>query len=199
SSPRATTRRRARSGMQTTLLVEVRLPGMEVLSPRSLEEALAIKAEWPDAVPIQGGTDVMVELNFDRARPPVLLNLNEVPELRGWSRDNGMLRLGSGLTDSEARGLGDPPRALARGPRAGGGRGRGAGRGPAERDRRHDRRHPRHGLARRRRAAAAARLRRGRGGRVGARRAPRAARGVPRRSEAQRARARGAHPLRSRT
>jgi CO/xanthine dehydrogenase FAD-binding subunit len=44
----------------------------------------------------------MVELNFDRARPDVLLNLNEVAELRGWSRENGKLRLGAGLTYTEA-------------------------------------------------------------------------------------------------
>jgi CO/xanthine dehydrogenase FAD-binding subunit len=31
----------------------------------------------------------------------VLLNLNEVAELRGWSRENGALRLGSGLTYAE--------------------------------------------------------------------------------------------------
>ena len=75
---------------------------MEVLTPRSLDEALRVKAERPDVVPIQGGTDVMVELNFDRARPAVLLNLNEVAELRGWSRDNGSVRLGAGLTYTEA-------------------------------------------------------------------------------------------------
>jgi CO/xanthine dehydrogenase FAD-binding subunit len=75
---------------------------VEVLTPRSLDEALALKAERPDAVPIQGGTDVMVELNFDRARPQTILNLNEVEELRGWSRENGSLRLGSGLTYAEA-------------------------------------------------------------------------------------------------
>ena len=75
---------------------------MEVVSPTSLEEALRVKAEHPEAVPIQGGTDVMVELNFDRRRPEVLLNLNEVPELRGWSRENGRLRLASGLTYAEA-------------------------------------------------------------------------------------------------
>jgi CO/xanthine dehydrogenase FAD-binding subunit len=75
---------------------------VEVLSPRSLGEALALKAEQPDARPIQGGTDVMVELNFDRTRPQVLLNLNEVPELGGWSRENGTLRLGAGLTYTEA-------------------------------------------------------------------------------------------------
>src|SRR5512134_2986904 len=75
---------------------------MEVVTPRSLDDALRLKAEHPAAVPIQGGTDVMVTLNFDRARPEVLLNLNEVAELRSWTRENGSLRLGAGLTYSEA-------------------------------------------------------------------------------------------------
>ena len=67
-----------------------------------MEEALRLKSETPGAVPIEGGTDVMVELNFDRARPPALLNLNEVAELKGWSRENGTLRLGASLTYGEA-------------------------------------------------------------------------------------------------
>src|SRR5207249_7777490 len=75
---------------------------VQVLTPRSLGEALGLKSERPDAMPIQGGTDVMVELNFDRARPPALLNLNEIDELRGWSRENGAIRLGAGLTYTEA-------------------------------------------------------------------------------------------------
>ena len=79
---------------------------MEVVSPTSLDEALRVKAEHPEAVPIQGGTDVMVELNFDRRRPELLVNLNEIPELRGWSREGGGLRLGSGLTYAEAM---EPP------------------------------------------------------------------------------------------
>jgi CO/xanthine dehydrogenase FAD-binding subunit len=74
---------------------------MEVLTPRTLDDALRLKAEHPDAWPIQGGTDVMVALNFDRGRPAAMLNLNEVAELRGWSRENGALRLGAGLTYSE--------------------------------------------------------------------------------------------------
>ena len=94
---------------------------MEVLTPRTLDEALRVKADRPDAMPIQGGTDVMVELNFDRARPEVLLNLDEVAELRGWSRENGALRLGSGLTYTEAMGLADPLRALAEAARTVGG------------------------------------------------------------------------------
>jgi CO/xanthine dehydrogenase FAD-binding subunit len=74
---------------------------MDVLSPRTLEEALRLRAEVPGAVPIEGGTDLMVDLNFDRRRPEAMLNLNEVSELRGWSRDNGSLRLGAGLTFTE--------------------------------------------------------------------------------------------------
>ena len=61
-----------------------------------------MRAEVPGAVPIEGGTDIMVELNFDRRRPEALLNLNEVPELRGWSRENGHVRLGARLTYTEA-------------------------------------------------------------------------------------------------
>jgi len=75
---------------------------VEALTPRALDEALRLKVEHPDALPIQGGTDVMVALNFDRSRPPTVLNLSEVPELRGWSRENGALRLGAGLTYTEA-------------------------------------------------------------------------------------------------
>jgi CO/xanthine dehydrogenase FAD-binding subunit len=74
---------------------------MEVLTPRTLDDALRIKAERPDARPLVGGTDVLVELNFDFARPATVLNLAEVEELRGWRRENGGYRLGSALTYTE--------------------------------------------------------------------------------------------------
>ncbi len=74
---------------------------MDVLTPTSLDQALRLKADHPEALPIQGGTDVMVALNFDRARPQTILNLNEVGELRGFTRENGSLRLGAALTYAE--------------------------------------------------------------------------------------------------
>jgi CO/xanthine dehydrogenase FAD-binding subunit len=74
---------------------------MDVLTSHSLDEALRLKAETPESRFVQGGTDVLVELNFDRSRPAALVNLNEVAELRGWRRENGTLVLGSGLTYSE--------------------------------------------------------------------------------------------------
>jgi CO/xanthine dehydrogenase FAD-binding subunit len=70
---------------------------MDFYRPASLDEALAVKAETPEALPIAGGTDVMVELNFDKRRPPALLDLGRVAELGEWSADNGHVRLGAAV------------------------------------------------------------------------------------------------------
>jgi CO/xanthine dehydrogenase FAD-binding subunit len=71
---------------------------MDFLAPTSWAEALETKAAHPDALPVAGGTDVMVELNFDHRRPAALLDLNRVPELRDWSPAEGRVRLGAGVT-----------------------------------------------------------------------------------------------------
>jgi CO/xanthine dehydrogenase FAD-binding subunit len=71
---------------------------MEFLQPATWPEALQLKAAHPQAVPIQGGTDVMVELNFDRYRPEYLLDLTRVSELAQWAPDNGHIRLGAGVS-----------------------------------------------------------------------------------------------------
>ena len=71
---------------------------MEVLLPHSLEEALAMKAEHPEATPIAGGTDLMVDLNFGRRRPSVMIDLDRVGELASWQQENGHVFLGAGLT-----------------------------------------------------------------------------------------------------
>jgi len=81
---------------------------MEFVQPDSLAEALAAKAAAPDAVPIAGGTDVMVELNFARRRPAGLLDLTRVPELGGWEADDGRLRVGAAVTYAELTGERDP-------------------------------------------------------------------------------------------
>lgn len=57
-----------------------------------------MKAACPTATPICGGTDVMVDLNFDRARPDGILDLSRVPELKEWGEQNGRLRVGAGVT-----------------------------------------------------------------------------------------------------
>jgi CO/xanthine dehydrogenase FAD-binding subunit len=71
---------------------------VEFLQPQSWQEALEIKAERPEAVPIRGGTDMMVDLNFARRRPDVMLDLSRVSEIEVWSEEAGMLRVGAGVT-----------------------------------------------------------------------------------------------------
>ncbi|MFE3227999.1 FAD binding domain-containing protein [Nocardia sp. NPDC059228] len=71
---------------------------MDFLQPGSWAEALQLKAERPEAVPIQGGTDVMVELNFDRHRPAAILDLNPCREVFTVDeQEDGRIRLGSGV------------------------------------------------------------------------------------------------------
>jgi CO/xanthine dehydrogenase FAD-binding subunit len=70
---------------------------MEFLRPGSWAEALELRAAHPEAHPIQGGTDVMVELNFDRARPEALLDLNPCHELQRVEKIDGRLRVGAGV------------------------------------------------------------------------------------------------------
>jgi CO/xanthine dehydrogenase FAD-binding subunit len=70
---------------------------MDFLQPTSWQEALDLRAERPDAVPIAGGTDVMVDINFDRSRPGALLDLGRVTELREWTVEAGTVRLGAAV------------------------------------------------------------------------------------------------------
>src|SRR6202035_153602 len=71
---------------------------MEVLLPHSLDEALAIKAAHPEAVPLNGGTDLMVDLNFGRLRATAIVDLSGVGERPVWGEENGHVFLGSGVT-----------------------------------------------------------------------------------------------------
>src|SRR5580692_1101988 len=77
---------------------------VDFIQPTSWADALAAKAEAPDALPVAGGTDVMVELNFDVKRPEVLLDLTRITELADTDTDtgpgagNGRIRLGAGVT-----------------------------------------------------------------------------------------------------
>jgi CO/xanthine dehydrogenase FAD-binding subunit len=71
---------------------------MEFLQPDTWAEALSMKAAHPEAQPIAGGTDLMVEINLDRHRPQVLLDLTRIRELTEWGVEDGMLRVAAGVT-----------------------------------------------------------------------------------------------------
>ncbi|MGC0328793.1 CO/xanthine dehydrogenase FAD-binding subunit [Streptomyces sp. SAI-170] len=70
---------------------------MDFLRPASWEEALAAKAAHPTAVPIAGGTDVMVEINFDHRRPEYLLDLGRIGDLSEWEVGEESVRLGASV------------------------------------------------------------------------------------------------------
>lgn len=71
---------------------------MDFLRPTTLADALAEKAARPEAVPILGGTDLMVGFNAGRPPPAALLDLTAIDELAGWARDGGTVWIGAGVT-----------------------------------------------------------------------------------------------------
>ena len=70
------------------------------MRPGSWSEALRLRRDHPDAAAICGGTDLMVEINFGRARPAALLDLTRVAGLDSWElTDNGRtVRIGAGVS-----------------------------------------------------------------------------------------------------
>jgi CO/xanthine dehydrogenase FAD-binding subunit len=74
---------------------------MTVTVARSLDDALDALAHAPHAMVLAGGTDAMVEINFGHRRPDAVVAVDRVPELAGWQRDGGELRVGAAVTYTE--------------------------------------------------------------------------------------------------
>ncbi|MGD0984532.1 MAG: xanthine dehydrogenase family protein subunit M [Acidimicrobiales bacterium] len=74
---------------------------MLVFLPVSLEEAFDAFEQRPDAQLLAGGTDFMVEVNFALRRPPAVVCLRKVAELRGWRLEGPEVVLGAGITYTE--------------------------------------------------------------------------------------------------
>nr|WP_240779211.1 FAD binding domain-containing protein [Nonomuraea zeae] len=72
-------------------------PGAEFRRAADLREAIELKAAYPQATLLAGGTDVMVGLNFGHRPASTLIDISRVPELREWSRDGDTITLGAGV------------------------------------------------------------------------------------------------------
>jgi len=71
---------------------------MTVIVAKELTTALTALREHADARLIQGGTDLMVEINFNHVKPTTMISLRDVESLRTIRRDQpGMLSIGSGV------------------------------------------------------------------------------------------------------
>ncbi len=77
----------------------LRLPPFRYHRPRSLDEALALKAEHgPDAMYVAGGTDLVPNMKHRLFEPGHLVALKQIEELRGLEERDGHLRIGAGET-----------------------------------------------------------------------------------------------------
>ena len=76
---------------------------MTVINATSVLEVLNALRDYPDARLIQGGTDMMVEVNLNRARVNDVISLRRVAELRRWHLDpeTALLRIGAGVPFAE--------------------------------------------------------------------------------------------------
>jgi CO/xanthine dehydrogenase FAD-binding subunit len=84
---------------------------MGVMSPTSLDEAVAVLDAHPDALVLAGGTDLMVEVNEAHRRVAdgaTIVAVGRLPELRTWTHDPAArtLTIGAGVTYTE---LAEPP------------------------------------------------------------------------------------------
>lgn len=92
-SPAAGDPRLLQLGRRAPELPEFAAPNFQ--RPTSLAQACRLAAT---ALPIAGGTDLMVEANQRHRRFPALLSLEQVPELQELSSRDGELVLGAGVT-----------------------------------------------------------------------------------------------------
>lgn len=69
--------------------------------PATLEELLGRLAEEPEAKLVAGATDSGVEVNLRHSRPPLVLAIDRLEELRELKDDDGGIQIGAALTLSE--------------------------------------------------------------------------------------------------
>ena len=72
---------------------------MPVFIPSSLTEATQLLSKNPDAHLLTGGTDMMVEVNFNHRHPDTVIALRNIPEFQRWNIDaaSGIVHIGSSV------------------------------------------------------------------------------------------------------
>ena len=78
------------------------LPEFDLIRPNTIPEALAMLAEHgAAAMPVAGGTNVLVDLRTGKHQPQVLVDVARLPGLRSIQREDGHLVVGGGTTISD--------------------------------------------------------------------------------------------------
>ena len=68
---------------------------VEVLIPGTLAEALGMLADREGAVPLAGGTDVLLDMRTGRSDPTVLVDMSRLDGLRGVGIDGDLVTIGA--------------------------------------------------------------------------------------------------------
>jgi xanthine dehydrogenase small subunit len=76
--------------------------GQQFHVPRSLAEAAALRARWPQALLLAGGTDLGLLASRQRERLPQIIHLGKVPELNAIGARGDALLIGAGATYTRA-------------------------------------------------------------------------------------------------
>jgi 4-hydroxybenzoyl-CoA reductase subunit beta len=77
------------------------LPSFDLIQPGTLAELMAARAAHPESCMLGGGTDLMVNIRRGIVAPPVLIEINNVSELRGIKAGAQGLEIGAAVTLSE--------------------------------------------------------------------------------------------------
>jgi 4-hydroxybenzoyl-CoA reductase subunit beta len=77
------------------------LPEFQLVRPTTLNEALEMRAAHPDAQPLGGGTDLIVNIRRGIVAPPMLIDMTGVAELRAIRADARALEIGASVTLTE--------------------------------------------------------------------------------------------------
>ncbi len=74
---------------------------MQYVAPQSVEEAVALLADQPDAKVLAGGTDLLVRMRSDMAHPETILDIKRIDEMRQISQEDGGWRIGAAVSGAE--------------------------------------------------------------------------------------------------
>jgi 4-hydroxybenzoyl-CoA reductase subunit beta len=77
------------------------LPSFDLIRPRTLAELMAARAAHPQSSMLGGGTDLLVNIRRGIVAPQVLIEINDVAELRDIKADARALEIGAAVRLSE--------------------------------------------------------------------------------------------------
>jgi 4-hydroxybenzoyl-CoA reductase subunit beta len=77
------------------------LPQFALLRPRTLDDVIKARAEHPDSRLLGGGTDLVVNIRRGIVAPEVLIDVNQVAQLRAIKADADAIEIGAAVTLAE--------------------------------------------------------------------------------------------------